>query len=540
MIHSSLTRRQLLSAGAALAFARRALAESPMGVAPGPIEASWSSLAAAYRLPDWFRDAKFGIWAHWGPQSVPAQGDWYGRFMYMQGHPMYAHHLRAYGHPADTGFMEIQNRWKAERWQPEALIARYKAAGARYFMALGCHHDNLDCYDSRYHPWNSLRVGPRRDVVGIWEKAARAAGLKFGVSNHASHAWHWFQTAYGYDPEGPRRGQRYDAFRLAKADGRGKWWEGLDPQLLYTGPHIAPPDGIASIAAMNGFHDATSARWVEHGPPMDAGYAARWLLRQVDMVEKYRPDIVYLDNYQLPFGPIGLEAVADYYNRAVEWHGATDVVLTSKKLLPHQGGIVDDVERGFVAGIRERPWQTCTCIGDWFYNEARLRDRSYVPAEKIIQRLADVVSKNGNLLLSVPQPGDGSLDDEAARIVDAIGQWNSVNGEAIFGSRPWRQYGEGPTQTEAGMQNEGKAPPFTAQDIRFTTRAGNLYAIFLAPPSGTATIAALPPTAGRVERATLLGGGAIPFRQGDGGLTLEMPATTGIAPAVRLEGHGLT
>ena len=533
-------RRDLLAGAAALGFARRALAASPMGVAPGPIEASWSSLAANYRVPDWFRDAKFGIWAHWGPQSVPAQGDWYGRFMYMQGHPMYAHHLRTYGHPADTGYLEILNRWKGEHWDPQALVDRYKAAGARYFMALGTHHDNLDCYDSRYHPWNSLRVGPKRDVVCEFEKAARKAGLKFGVSNHASHAWHWFQTAYGYDPEGPRAGQRYDAFRLTKADGKGQWWDGLDPQLLYTGPHIVPPAGIGSIAAMNAFHDDTSGRWVEHGPPMDAGYAGRWLLRQVDMVEKYRPDIVYMDNYALPFGLVGLEAAADYYNRAVEWSGKTDVVLTAKKLLPHQAaGLVDDVERGFVADIREQPWQTCTCIGDWFYNEARLRDRSYVPAEQVIQRLADVVSKNGNLLLSVPQPGDGSLDSEAVRIVDEIGAWNRVNGEAIFGSRPWRRFGEGPTVREAGMQNEGAAAPFTAQDVRYTRNGGRLYALFLKPPAGEVLLSALPPSAGRVERATLLGGGAVSFRQGDGGLRLELPQGLGVVPAVRLEGQGL-
>ena len=535
-----IARRELLMGAAALPFAKAALAASPMGVATGPIEASWAGLAAGYRVPDWFRDAKFGIWAHWGPQSVPAQGDWYGRFMYLQGHPMYAHHLRTYGHPADTGFMEIQNRWTAERWDPQALVDRYKAAGARYFMALGCHHDNLDCYDSRYHPWNSLRVGPKRDVVGQFERAARKAGLKFGISNHASHAWHWYQTAYGYDPEGPRRGERYDAFRLTAADGKGRWWDGLDPQLLYTGPHIVPPAGISSIGAMTRFHDETSGRWVEHGPPMDAGYAARWLLRQVDLVEKYRPDIVYMDNYALPFGPIGLEAAADYYNRAVDWHGGTEVVLTAKKLLPHQAaGLVDDVERGFVTDIRDRPWQTCTCLGDWVYNEARLRDRSYVPAEQVIQRLADVGSKYGNLLLSVPQPGDGSLDAEAGRIVDEIGRWTAANGEAIFGSRPWRRFGEGPTRLEAGMQTEGAAKPFTAQDIRFTTNGGALYALFLKAPSGPATITALPRSAGRVERATLPGGRPVPFRQDGGGLQLDLPPGPGIVPVVRLDGEGL-
>ena len=209
-----LGRRSFLAGAAALGLARAARGASPMGTAAGPVRPTWGSLVSHYRYPDWFRDAKLGLWSHWGPQSVPQQGDWYGRFMYMQGHPMYDHHRKTYGHPSVAGMKDIQNLWTAERWDPDALIARYQKAGARYFMALACHHDNLDCYDSRYHAWNSLRVGPKKDVVGIWEKAARRAGLKFGVSNHAAHAWHWYQPAYGYDPVGARKGERYDAFRL--------------------------------------------------------------------------------------------------------------------------------------------------------------------------------------------------------------------------------------------------------------------------------------------------------------------------------------
>src|SRR3954447_22549705 len=212
----------------------------------GPFQPTWESLKQ-YKTPAWFRDAKLGIWAHWSAQCVPEQGDWYARQMYMQGTPVYEHHVRTYGHPSAFGFMEIDNLWKAERWEPEKLMSLYERAGAKYFFALANHHDNFDAYASKHHAWNSVNVGPKRDIIGIWAKVARARGLKFGVTNHSAHAWHWFQVAYGYDAEGPKRGVRYDAARLTKADGKGKWWDGLDPQELYTGRNIVVPDGINNI-----------------------------------------------------------------------------------------------------------------------------------------------------------------------------------------------------------------------------------------------------------------------------------------------------
>ena len=537
-------RRGFLAGSAALGLARAVRANSPMGQARGPVRPDWPSLVDHYRCPDWFRDAKLGLWAHWGPQSVPEQGDWYGRFMYVQGHPMYEHHLATYGHPSVTGMKDIQHRWTAARWNPDALMARYVKAGAKYFVALACHHDNLDCYDSRYHAWNSMRVGPKRDVVGEWEKVARRAGLRFGVSNHAAHAWHWYQPAYGYDPVGPRKGVRYDAYTLSNDDGRGQWWDGLDPRALYTGRHAVPPDGINSIAAMAAWHDAHNGQWVETAPPGDAGFVTQWLLRQTDLIDRYRPDLVYFDDYGLPFGPVGLEAAADYYNLSIAWHGAIDVVLTAKQLRPHERfGVVQDVERGFTDRLWDEPWQTDTCIGDWFYNVARLTDRSYKTAGQVIQRLADVVSKNGNLLLSIPQPGHGAIDAEEENILDGMAAWIAVNGEAIFGSRPWRVYGEGPTPLTAGMQNEGAVAPFTPQDIRFTRNKGALYALFLAPPSDAATIAALgrDRNDGEIERVTLLGGGPVRHRRDAAGLHLDMPRATpaGFVPVLRIDGRGL-
>lgn len=518
-------------------------------VRAAPFMPNWSSIIAGWRVPEWFRDAKFGIWAHWGPQCVPEYGDWYGRLMYMQGSSAYKHHLERYGHPADTGFLDIIGQWKPDAWDPAALVRRYKAAGAKYFMAMACHHDNFDLFDSTHHAWNAARVGPRRDIVGGWEKAVRAeGGLHFGVSNHSSHAWHWWQTAYGYDPTGPRAGERYDAFKMRRADGAGKWWDGLDPQELYTGPSFAAPDGITSNEAMDAWHEVHDGRWMEFQPVQNPGFVRNWLARQNDLVDKYRPDMVYFDDFGLPFGSAGLEALSHYYNAATSWHGRPDVLATAKVLGGyHQQALVDDVERGFSDHLRKQPWQTDTCIGDWHYSRWRYDQKVYVPAEQVIQRLCDVVSKNGNLLLSIPVRGNGSIDGEEEKIIDGIGAWMRVNGEAaIYGSRPWRIYGEGPTSVGGGMFGEGKAAAFTAQDVRFTVKDGALNAILLKWPDGKAVrIAALGQRAlggGRVERAQLIGGGRVAFAQGEDALTLTLPlAEQGrLAPVVRLAGTGLT
>lgn len=536
-----LSRRDLLRLGAASAAIFPAAARSA-----APVAADWQSIVAAYRVPEWFRDAKFGIWSHWGPQCVPEFGDWYGRQMYIQGNYVYDHHVRTYGHPSEFGFIDLIGRWKAERWDPEALMRRYAKAGARYFVSMANHHDNLDTFDSAHHAWNTTRVGPKRDIVGTWEKIARQAGMRFGVSNHSSHAWHWWQTAYGYDAEGPRKGQRYDAFRLRKADGRGTWWDGLDPQELYTGPSFAPPSGIASIAEMNAWHDARDGQWTEHAPPQNPAFVAKWLLRQTDLVEKYRPDLVYLDDYRIPFGQTGIDAVADYYNRSITWNGDIDVVLTAKRLSPYQRyGIVEDVERGFLAGIQPQPWQTDTCIGSWHYDRPLYERRGYKSAKNVVQRLCDVVSKNGNLLLSIPQRGDGSIDEQEEAILDDLAIWFAANGDAIYGTRPWRIFGEGPTRPPEGTQNEGDAKPFTAEDVRFTSGRGILNAFFLDWPERESRLASLGigalPSAS-VERVEMADGRPVAFRRDEDALRLSLPPAKGHAfvPGIRIYGSGLT
>ena len=539
----ALNRRDLLNLGAGLAAASAApaFAGSKTGFQP-----SWESLADGYKTPDWFRDAKLGIWSHWGPQCVPEHGDWYGRQMYIQGNPFYEHHVKTYGHPSQFGFMEFIPRWKAERWDPESLMKKYQAAGAKYFMSMANHHDNLDMYASRHHAWNTLRVGPGRDIVGTWEKVARAHGMRFGVSNHSAHAWHWWQTAYGYDAEGPLKGRRYDAFRLTKADGKGKWWQGLDPQDLYTGRNMVIPDGMDSIKDANAWHDAHDGEWLETPPPNNPAFTANWLARQNHLVDRYRPDMVYFDNYGLPLGQAGLSATAHYYNQALVARGVSDVVVTGKKLSPLQRkGIVEDVERGFSDRLRPEPWQTDTCIGNWHYDRGLYDRDGYKSAKDVIQRLIDVVSKNGCLLVSIPQRGDGTIDDKEEKVLEGMAGWIAVNGPAIYASRPWRIYGEGPTRFVEGMQNEGDAKPFQATDIRFITRASDLYALPMAWPAGEVVIESLatsgPTSAGEVRRVELLGGGEpLSFVRDGKGLRVTLPsARPAFTPVLKISGPGL-
>ncbi|HEX6706207.1 MAG TPA: alpha-L-fucosidase [Albitalea sp.] len=539
------SRRTFLQASAGAA----ALGLRHANAAPATFAPSWASLVDGYRAPDWFRDAKFGIWAHWSAQCVPEMGDWYARSMYLQGHWQYEHHLKTYGHPTKVGFMEMQNRWKAEAWEPEALMDLYVKAGARYFVALANHHDNFDAYDSRYHGWNSVRVGPKRDIVGTWAKVARAKGLRFGVSNHSAHAWHWLQVAYGYDAEGPLAGQRYDAFRLTRADGRGTWWEGLDPQELYTGRSMVMPDGITTARTANEWHEQNDRVWDEKAPPQNPAFTRSWFLRCRDLIDSYKPDLVYFDNSGLPLGQAGLDITAHYYNASMAWHGGKLEAVVNAKVIPSErrAGLVEDVERGFREGIEPLPWQTDTCIGDWHYNRGVFTNHHYKSAAIVIQRLCDIVSKNGNLLLSIPVRGDGSIDADERKILGDIADWMGRNGEAIHGTRPWRTFGEGPTRVAGGMFSEGQSQAFTAEDIRFTTKAGALYAIAFGWPSGgvlriasLAQDSALAP--GAIERVEALGStDSLPFKRDRKGLEVRLPEglAGSIAVVLKIRGNGL-
>ena len=360
----------------------------PHVLAPGPFQPNWPSLEQGYHCPDWFRDAKFGIWAHWTAQCVPEQGDWYARQMYIQGSAQYNYHVAHYGPPSQFGFMELDNLWHAENWDPDKLMDLYVAAGAKYFVSLANHHDNFDNYDSKYHAWNSVNVGPHKDIVGTWAKVARAHGLRFGVSNHSAHAWHWFQTAYGYDATGPLAGVRYDAFTLTKADGKGKWWDGLDPQELYGGPSMVIPDGITNIRTMAQWHDRNDRQWTESPPSNNPAFTENWFLRCQDLIDKYHPDLVYFDNIgQLPLGQAGLDIAAHYYNANISWHGGKLEAVLNVKGLDDQRrpAVVEDYERGSSGTIQPAPWQTDTCIGDWHYNRAIFEQHRYKTVGQVVE-----------------------------------------------------------------------------------------------------------------------------------------------------------
>ncbi|WP_443748342.1 alpha-L-fucosidase [Asticcacaulis solisilvae] len=546
----TVSRRGLLAGTGAGLIAGQAGAKSKKAPAKPLFEASWDSFETGYKTPDWFRDAKLGIWGHWGPQCVPEYGDWYGRQMYQQGNPYYEHHVATYGHPSEFGFMDFLPRWKAEKWDPQHLLGLYKKAGAKYFVAMANHHDNFDNFNSRYHTWNSTKIGPKRDIVGDWAKATRDAGIRFGVSNHSAHAWHWWQTAYGYDAEGPKQGVRYDAYTRHKDAGKGKWWEGLDPQELYTGPHgdMVAPDGIKTIKDMNAYTDSHSGQWLETPPPGEDWYAKLWLMRQKDLVEQYHPDFVYMDDYVMPLGQTGLDAVAHFYNANRAWNGSLEAVVTTNALNDQQArGLTNNVERGFSDRLRPLPWQTCTCIGQWHYDRRIYEQNGYKTAKEVIQRLIDTVSKNGTLLLSIPVRGNGEIDDKEEKVLTDMAAWMDVNGEAIFGTRPWDIYGEGPTRFVEGAQNEQLAKNFSHEDIRFTTKAGALYALPTEWPNVpyvtiTSMAEGSPQRKGQVERVELLGHGQpLRFELGMDGLTVKLPdARPAFTPVLKIMGSGLT
>ncbi len=494
----------------------RALAagESPAAtyaIAPGPFKPTWESLEQNYQLPDWYRDAKFGIWAHWGPQCQPQQGDWYAQRMYVQGHAQNKFHVEHYGPPSQFGFKDVIHEWKADKWNPEELFKRYQRAGAKFFVAMANHHDNLDMYDSQFQPWNSVNVGPKRDIVGTWAKLAHAAGMPFGVSVHSARAWNWYEVAQGADTNGPLAGIPYDG-KLTKADGKGLWWDGLDPQDLYAQNH-------------------------KPGVPPDAAYVTKWFNRTKDLLDKYHPDLLYFDDSKLPLGDAGLNIAAHYFNANKQWHdGKLEGVITSKELTTdEQRAVVNDLERNLTEDLLMTPWQKDLCIGAWHYDDNRYKT-GYRSARSMVNLLVDVVSKNGTFLLNIPLRGDGSIDDKAIAFLDDFTKWMDVNSDCIYGTRPWTIYGEGPSvkhdaTAQASVKNapRGIGPEHSAADIRFTTKAGALFAIALGwPADGKLVIKSLaansPLYKDEIGNIELLGSTEkIIFTRDDTGLTVAIP-----------------
>ena len=476
----------------------------------GPYQPTWDSLLQ-YDAPEWYRDAKFGIWAHWSPQCVPEAGDWYGRKMYIEGDEDYRYQLAHYGPPSRFGYKDLCAQWTLLNWEPEELIARYKKAGARLFVALANHHDGFDAWKSKHQPWNAAQLGPHRDVIGTWAKAARAAGLPLGVTVHQARNWWWFQPSHGADTTGPNAGVPYDG-RMTEADGKNMWWQGYDPQRLYGPKH--PINALPDISYVKNFYDRTR-----------------------DLVEQHDPDLLYFDNALFPLGWGGMNIGAFYYNHNLQTHGGKQQGVINIKNVPERllKSVVADVERGITSQIAEYPWQSETCIGDWHYNRA-LYDKpgeygGYLPPRDVIHWMIDTVSKNGTFILNIPGKPDGTIDRKEIAVLDRVTDWMTVNGEAIYATRPWKIYGEGPNAIKAGSFQGDSIAKLGEKDIRFTrSKDGKtLYAIALGWPAGEYTIAALGSASeqkpGKIEHVELLGTGEkVRWHQAGDGLHVTLPA----------------
>ncbi len=438
-----------------------------------------------YKCPEWFRDAKFGIWSHWGADSVPGISNNYAHDMWTQGGSDYNWHLAHYGHPSKVGYLDVIESWKAEKWDPDALVAKYKAAGARYVVALATHHDNVDCFDSTYHEWNSVKHGPHKDIVGLWRAATLKAGLRFGVSSHADErGWNYMYGARLSDTTGPLAGVPY---------------QGANP----------------AYAAL--YNDPKSGK---DKPP--ESWKAEWLQRHTELVDKYHPDLLYFDG-GIPHGDYGMKLIAHYLNNNAKEHGGQEEAVVNVKA----GSFVKDYERGVSAVIADKPWQDDTSLAGWFYINRNPHADGHSLAKSaptVIHTLIDVVSKNGNLLINMPQKGDGSLYPECEDVLAELTKWIPINGEGIYETRPWTDFGEGPNIIEAKYMNELNQP-LTWQDIRYTTKGTVLYAFCCGIPQGPVKMTKLASIADKVKSISLLGSTEkIDWKAGADGVTIQPSA----------------
>jgi alpha-L-fucosidase len=487
---------------------------SPLAIAPGPYAPDWKALGRAYAAPAWWREAKFGAWAHWDPQSMPEQGDWYARGMYQEGRPQYEFHLKHFGHPSEYGYKDVCHNWVVDRWKPEELMNLYVEMGARYFMAMGCHHDNFDCFDSKYQPWNSVHVGPKVDIVGTWEKVARRRGMRFGIGFHDTPPRTWGQfmpVRYASDKTGPMKGVPYDALQTVR-DGKGKWWEGMDPVNLYGPGHTAQD-------------------------PLHSPFANQFMLRVDDAITKYHPDVIYFDEHagdsqvdlgvHMGLGFLAPQLIANYYNKSLQWnHGKMEAVVNLKGVGGRYNSFQDhpdllpDVDRALVKSteaviepeIMAYPFQTETSISDWHYKTGQ----KYMDAQALVTSLMQNVCRNGTMLLNLTQHGRGDLDAEVVRTAKDVGAWLKVNGEAVYSSRPFEVYGE--------------------TGLCYTRNKGNVYATLLDWRDAPITLKALHAggaTLGKVSKVELLGSDIpLTFVQDDQGLTVTPGAAAQPQPGI--------
>ncbi len=490
---------------------------SPLPVAAGPYAADWKEMSRIYTVPEWWRDAKFGAWAHWDPQSMPEAGDWYARGMYQEGSAQYRYHTNHFGHPSEYGYKDIAHNWVIDRWKPDELMDLYIEMGARYFMAMGVHHDNFDCWNSTYQPWNSVNVGPKVDVVGTWEKVARQHGLRFGIGFHDTPGRTWGQfmpTRFTSDKRGPEQGVPYDALKTI-LDGKGTWWEGLDPVDLYGPAHTV----------------ARGPRRPDNDPLLSP-FANQFMWRVDDAITKYHPDVIYFDEHagdsqvdlgvHMGLGFLAPTLAANFYNKSLQWnHGKMEAVLNLKavggrynsfqnspELLPLvDRSLVKSTEAIIEPAIMAYSFQTETTIADWHYKSGQ----KYLDAKKIAGLLMQNVCRNGTMLLNLTQHGRGDLDPEVIRIGKDLGAWLKVNGEAVYSSRPF----------EVCEEN--------ANAICYTRNNGSVYTALMNWPGGPITLKALRSggaTLGKVSKVEMLGSDVpLTFTQDDQGLTVSPGGT---------------
>jgi alpha-L-fucosidase len=454
----------------------------------GPFQPNWKSLEN-YKIPDWYQDAKFGIFIHWGVYSVPGFGnEWYPRRMYDAGDKgkIQERHIATFGPLTNFGYKDFIPQFKAEKFSADAWARLFRQAGAKYVIPVAEHHDGFPMYDSAYTEWSAAKMGPKRDVIGELAKAVRKEGMVFGVSSHRAENW-WF---YG------------EGRKLASDVTDDKYRQ------LY-GPAA---DRKASE---------------EQKTPPDKAFLDDWLLRTSELVDKYQPQVIWFDWWiaQPAFHPYLQTFSAYYYNRGAEWKKG--VAINYKKhggeSFPDTAGVLD-IERGQLANMRDLFWQTDTSVStnSWGY----IKDHKYRTANSLIDDLIDIVSKNGCLLLNIGPKPDGTIPEPEEKLLLEIGQWLAVNGEAIYGTRPWKLFGEGATKVTEGPFAETKRKDFNADDIRFTARGETLHAIVLDwPAGGKLTIRSLATgTPQKIKRIQLLGAkGDLKWSQSSDGLTIALP-----------------
>ncbi len=457
----------------------------------GPFRADWESLQS-YKVPDWYKDAKFGIFIHWGVYSVPAFGsEWYPREMYQQGTETFKHHLAVYGPQDKFGYKDFIPRFKAEKFDPGAWARQFKDAGAKYIVPVFEHHDGFAMYDCGLSDWTAVKMGPHRDLWGDLAKAVRREGLHLGASSHRVE--HNFFLGVGREFRSDVNDPQYAAF-YGPAH---KWLENNEDTPL-----------------SNDFTYVSRA-WTQD-----------WLARSAEIVEKYQPEIMYFDWWigQAAVRPDLARFAAFYYNANLQEGRPVGVINFKDYAMQENSGVLD-IERGQLSGIRPLYWQTDTSVSNksWGYIE----NDTFKSPEFIVHQLVDIVSKNGNLLLNIGPRSDGTIPDQVQQVLRDVGAWLKLNGEAIYGTRPWRVYGEGPTRVAAGAFHDTETQAYTAEDFRFTTKGDTLYAIELGwLTTGEAVIQSLGAEVGEqhVESVELLGSDAkVAFEQRKDGLHIKRP-----------------